>query len=264
MSIESKLLSLVGKIATDINFIQSEIGVLDDLPTTVKTSLVESLIELRDIIDSNYDVLQGLISDTTTDTTHTWSSNKIAYEINLAITELIDGAPGALDTLKELAAALQDNPDIITNILTGLSKRVAVDQVQVFTAGEQLQARQNIGAVGVTHGHTKSQITDFVESDYVHISGTETISGAKTFTNTVTFTNNIDASINQFNDVVLVTPLSGQTLKFNGTNWVNVSPTFITLNDAPVSYAGSGGFFVKVKSAEDGLEFVDVIDGGTY
>lgn len=31
------------------------------------------------------------------------------------------------------------------------------------------------------HGHTKSDVTDFTESDYVHTTGTETISGQKTF-----------------------------------------------------------------------------------
>jgi hypothetical protein len=52
-----------------------------------------------------------------------------------------------------------------------------------------------------------------------------------------------------------------------GVKWANVSSggssTFIGLNDTPSSYTGYAGYLVAVKSTADGLEFVNVIDGGT-
>lgn len=72
---------------------------------------------------------------------------------NLAtfITSLIvDGAPGTLDTLNELAAALGDDPNFTTTITTALGNRVRVDAAQGLSAPQQLQARSNIGAVAAT------------------------------------------------------------------------------------------------------------------
>ena len=61
-------------------------------------------------------------------------------------------------------------------------------------------------------------------------------------------------------------------LQWDGTNWVPVAAsavgrtTFTALDDTPADYSGTGGYTVKVKSDESGLEFVDesTIDGGTY
>jgi len=35
------------------------------------------------------------------------------------------------------------------------------------------------------------------------------------------------------------------------------------LNDTPDSYTGYAGYLVAVKATADGLEFINVIDGGT-
>lgn len=44
-------------------------------------------------------------------------------DIDAAIAALVDSAPGTLDTLNEIAAALQDNPDVIQDILDALALR---------------------------------------------------------------------------------------------------------------------------------------------
>jgi len=50
-------------------------------------------------------------------------------------------------------------------------------------------AEAGISAIG--HTHTKSNITDFTEADYVHIADTETITGAKTFSSDTTFSSSV-------------------------------------------------------------------------
>lgn len=73
---------------------------------------------------------------------------------------LIDSAPGTLDTLNELAAALGDDPNFATTINTALGNRVRVDAAQGLNGTQQTQARSNIGAVSTTDvGDTA---TDFV------------------------------------------------------------------------------------------------------
>lgn len=86
------------------------------------------------------------LDDSKTDTTHVWSSQKTSDTIQGAVNALVNGAPAALDTLKELADQLAADESAVGAITTALAKRVAVDQAQTFTNVEQLQARTNIGA----------------------------------------------------------------------------------------------------------------------
>jgi hypothetical protein len=55
----------------------------------------------------------SLIGDVTVDGT---SGNTVTARIASAVSNLVDSAPATLDTLNELAAALQDNPDIISDL----------------------------------------------------------------------------------------------------------------------------------------------------
>lgn len=63
------------------------------------------------------------------DGTSNWSSlaymtatpTEITNQINAAISNIIDSAPGTLDTLNELAAALNDDPDFFNTVATNLS-----------------------------------------------------------------------------------------------------------------------------------------------
>lgn len=94
--------------------------------------------------------LTDLIDDTTPSTTTVYSSTKTAAAISAAVAAIIDTAPGALDTLNELAAALGDDPNFATTINTALGNRVRVDAAQSFTAPQQAQARTNIDAASAT------------------------------------------------------------------------------------------------------------------
>jgi hypothetical protein len=144
-------MSLVSQLTTTFTAIGGDVGVLADflnggaadldaLTTTDKTSLVNALNELKTAIDNATDV-----DDAVTNTTNTWSSSKISAEITSAVVSIVDGAPGALNTLNELAAALNDDANQINTILTALGNRVAVDQVQSFTDPQKVQACVNIG-----------------------------------------------------------------------------------------------------------------------
>lgn len=150
MSVESKFLILTNKIVDSINIIETNQGDLTSLTTSDKSSLVAALVEVKVLIDNHYAEQQALINDGVINTTKTWSSSKIENEIMQAIADLIDGSPAVLDTLKELANALQNNPDIITEILAALDKRVAVNLVQSFTSLEKTQARTNIDSASNT------------------------------------------------------------------------------------------------------------------
>ena len=70
----------------------------------------------------------------------------IYSEIGAAVSGLVAAAPGTLDTLNELAAALGNDASFATTTATALGKRVRVDAVQTFTAPEKVQGLNNLGA----------------------------------------------------------------------------------------------------------------------
>ena len=67
--------------------------------------------------------------------------------ISTAVTNIIDGAPGALDTLNELAAAIGDNANYAASITTALSGKLAL-------AGGTMSGAINMGGFDITNAGT--------------------------------------------------------------------------------------------------------------
>lgn len=140
MTVKTQFLLLIDRITTYINILQGTIGVLGDLTTADKSTLVNALVELKADVEAHYTEQQAIINDGVIVNTSTWSSFKIAYEINNAIVALINGAPGALDTLQELATALQNNPDIVNDLLALIGNKeptIATGNSSYFWAGDK-------------------------------------------------------------------------------------------------------------------------------
>lgn len=72
--------------------------------------------------------------------------------VTAAVAALVDAAPGALNTLNELAAALGDDADFSATIAAALALRVRVDADQSLTHSQKGQGLANLGA-GVLSGH---------------------------------------------------------------------------------------------------------------
>lgn len=141
MSLSTNVSNLATRVATEIKAVRTLINGnaadLSALTTTDKTNLVAALNELNAAIGAID--LTDLISDATTATTTTWSSTKITSSIDAAVANLVDGAPGVLDTLNELAAALGDDADFTTTI-TNLINAKADDSAVVHVTGDETVA----------------------------------------------------------------------------------------------------------------------------
>ena len=151
MTLEQRLIALAQVIGADIKALNLAQGSLSTLATTAKASLVAAINELYDLVGAGGG---AAIDDAAGDgaTAVTWSADKIHDTIEAAKTsvkdELTDGAAAALDTLAELAAALNDDPNFAATIAGEIANRVRYDAAQTLTAPQQAQARANIGALG--------------------------------------------------------------------------------------------------------------------
>jgi hypothetical protein len=127
----------------------SAISVADSGAHLTATDVEAALAEIWAIADA----ASGggvVINDAATNTTNAWSSQKISDYIAAAVAALIDGAPGALDTLNELAAAINDDASFTATVTTALGLRVRVDAAQSFTSPQKAQGLANLGIVAST------------------------------------------------------------------------------------------------------------------
>ena len=151
MTLEQRLIALAQAMGADVKALLAAQGSLSALTTTAKASLVAAVNELKTAVDA---AAGGGVSidDGAGDgaTGVTWSADKIFDAIEAAKTavknDLTAGAAAALDTLSELAAALNNDPAFAATIAAEIANRVRYDAAQTLTAPQQAQARANIGA----------------------------------------------------------------------------------------------------------------------
>lgn len=152
MSLETRIIALAQAMGTDVKALIAAQGSLSSLTTTTKTSLVAAINELRSLIGGAGAQINDSAGDG--DTTATWSADKIFDSIaaaKLALkNEILNGAGAALDTLSELAAALDNDPNFAATIATEVANRVRYDAAQTLTSPQQAQARSNIGAAAAS------------------------------------------------------------------------------------------------------------------
>jgi len=170
-NINTRINELAVAIAQEINKTRSTIGKLTDLQTTSKVNVVSAINELSGSLGTltntvnniNNTVNQAtsqLINDSSVSTTTTYSSDKItkvlAEQITLAKQavkdELINGAPGTYDTLKEIADYIAQDKDALAAITNALNNKLSVDS---FTTLNQEQKNIILNALGYVD-------TDFV------------------------------------------------------------------------------------------------------
>lgn len=99
--------------------------------------------------------LEGIVTITGPDLSSYATENYVTNQIN----NLVDGAPGLLDTLNELAAALNDDANFASNIATTINNKLdRSEQYRLFVAGDDSttieiqrgETLQVIGGTGIT------------------------------------------------------------------------------------------------------------------
>ena len=151
MDIQQNLYELADAVASECKAIRTLVNGndndLSDLTTVNKTNLVLAVNELKASVSNTTH-----INDNTTGAGSTWSSSKISASISQALSGVLSGAPTALDTLQEIAAALNNDANFAATMTTQLNRRVRWDiSNQNLTSTEMSNARTNIDAASATN-----------------------------------------------------------------------------------------------------------------
>lgn len=149
-TLSKQISALATQVGTDIKQIIANVGDLSQLTTDQKSSLVVALNELKANLQDIAGSVGATINDSEINATHTWSSQKIDSAITAAINALVNGAPTTLDTLQELASAIETNQDAISALQTIAAGHVKYTEAQSLTTEQQAQARTNIGAAAAS------------------------------------------------------------------------------------------------------------------
>lgn len=150
-SLSTRIADLATRIATEIKSVRLLVSGgaadLSALSTTQKGNLVAALNEVVASVVTEATARAGLIADgdSSAQSTATTASNaKIRLLISQAVSGLVASSPGALDTLKELADAIGDDPNFSASMSTALGNRLRLDAAQTLTSAQQTQGRANL------------------------------------------------------------------------------------------------------------------------
>lgn len=140
--LEETLVAFATKTAQEINKVRAERGALAVLSTQHKASIVGAINELETKIVA---ASSGAVSSSDVD-------NKIQTAIAALKTEIMgDNVPAALDTLKEIAAAIQADQTATSAMATAIADRIKLDSVQQLTVQQKqnVETTLNLGNTGV-------------------------------------------------------------------------------------------------------------------
>lgn len=129
-SLKGKDVEIKNSVDTLKNDVGTKLGDLTTLTTTDKTSVVRAMNELKASI--------GAVNTGT-------DESAVNQLIDNKINALVDNAPEALNTLKEIADKLQADESTATALASTVSKKVAFDSPQSLSTEQQKQAQENIG-----------------------------------------------------------------------------------------------------------------------
>lgn len=150
------------------------------------------------------------------------STSTINGMINTAISNLVDGAPGALDTLNELAAALNDDASFAATIASSLSTLTS-------NAGAQAQSintiQSNVTALQANALAQQGLIANLQSTNYGNANVSAYLPG---------YTGNVGVGNLVFND------LSVQTTAYTGAQWRSNLTSTLTSRPVWLSYVPGG------------------------
>lgn len=152
MTLRQRIEALIDAIGAKFKEMARNTGSADNLQTSEKGSIVGAVNELKVRIDGlSVSAGGAAIDDSASTTDKTYSSQKINELISSSTTsiksEILGGVDTSFDTLKEIAAYIEQDKTGATSMAEAISKRLRIDESQTLSSAQKsaVEATLNLG-----------------------------------------------------------------------------------------------------------------------
>lgn len=205
--------------------------------------------------------------------THLATQQSIKAYVDTEVASLVDSAPGALNTLNELAAAINDDATFSSTVTTALGNRLRVDtSSQGLSGTQQANARTNLN-VDVAGTDNSTDVTlATVSNNYLSISGQAITAGTVPLTLGGTGATSASAARSALGVDAAGTDNSTDVTLTGSGNYLSISGQAITVDPIDISddtnlTAGTGltlsGDTLNVDAAQSGITSVGTLSSLT-
>ena len=243
-------------------------GMLDGTETFISVSY--------DDTDGNIDFVVSVLDEddmNTNSATHLATQQSIKAYVDTEVAGLVDSAPGALNTLNELAAAINDDATFSSTVTTALGNRLRVDTASQGLSGtQQSNARTNLNVdVAGTDNSTNVTLAS-VSNNYLSLSGQAITAGTVPLTLGGTGATSASAARSALGVDAAGTDNSTDVTLTGSGNYLSISGQAITVDPIDISddtnlTAGTGltlsGDTLNVDAAQSGITSVGTLSSLT-
>jgi hypothetical protein len=192
-------------------------------------------------VTGTIDVTNTVISNVSTPTLSSDAATK-GY-VDTVVSNLIDGAPGTIDTLNEIATALGNDPNFATTITNSLASKLAL-------AGGTMSGNIAMGGNKVTGLATPTTGSDATTKTYIDTLFGSTTAAAVSAAAAATSEANAAASYDSFDDRYLGAKTSAPSVDNDGAALLTGALYFDTTSEKMKVYTGTS--WVDAGSAVNG------------
>lgn len=209
----------------------------------------------------------------TNSATHLATQQSIKAYVDTEVAGLVDSAPGALNTLNELAAAINDDATFSATVTTALGNRLRVDTASQGLSGtQQSNARTNLNVdVAGTDNSTNVTLAT-VSNNYLSLSGQAITAGTVPLSLGGTGATSASAARSALGVDAAGTDNSTNVTLTGSGNYLSISGQAITVDPIDISddtnlTAGTGltlsGDTLNVNAAQSGITSVGTLSALT-
>lgn len=131
--LREELRGFAQQVGSDVKGLNTKLGEPSTLKTADKSNLVSAINELFDNVAT---ATAGQSNLTNAD---------VGRIVKAEIAKLIDGAPEAADTLKELADLIANNTSGLSSFTAAINNRLRIDEQQTLTAEQKTNVQKSLG-----------------------------------------------------------------------------------------------------------------------
>jgi hypothetical protein len=172
-------LAAVNATATELNILSGTTAVTADLDKLASVTSTAAELNLLDdvsgLVKADFTKLAAIEVDATKINYLTDMTGNVKSYIDTEVAGIVDSAPGTLDTLNELAAALGDDANFATTTSTALGNRLRLDVDNQTLSGAQItNALTNLGITSTnTELNLLDGVTGLVKADFTKLAAVD-------------------------------------------------------------------------------------------